>query len=454
MHDNDTVAAISTPPGNGGIGIIRISGAEAEQVLERVFRPAGHQTFPLENRRMVFGRVMSDGATVDECLAVVMRAPHSYTGETVAELQTHAGYYHLQKILDLCFQAGARPAEPGEFTRRAFLNGRMDLSRAEAVMSIIMAESEQAHQAAIRQLEGGTASFIRGAAEELYRIQAGIAACVDYPEEVSDEEALAGVLPSAVELADRLEAACDERGARLTEQGLHVALYGRPNVGKSSLLNALLGEEKAIVTEIPGTTRDLVTGSFTLGGSLIHLVDTAGIRETEDPVEQIGVRRSEKALRHADVAVLVLDASVPVTDEDRQLLSQMPDRAVILWNKEDLLSDGPSEQPQLPDMPAGRQVPCFTVSALQPDTLLPFKNWLREQATVTDQLVLTQPRHLDAVKRAVSHLRDAVNTMQTFGADLAATDLQAAQLALAEVTGDRTDEKLLDEVFSRFCVGK
>lgn len=443
MMDYDTIAAVATPPGSGGIGIVRLSGTRAHEILRSVFHPAGHSELKAD-RRMIFGRVLDEGEVLDECLAVLMASPASYTGEDVAELQLHGGSWHVNRVLELCLRKGARLAEPGEFTKRAFLNGRMDLSQAEAVMAVIHAEGEQAHRAAINQMEGGTADFVREAADELYRLQASIAACVDYPEEISDDEAIADLLPGIENLAERLENACDAYGARLLSDGLTVTLYGHPNVGKSSILNALLGEERAIVTEIPGTTRDTVSGDFFLNGVKIHLTDTAGLRETEDRVEKIGVERSRQAMRNADVPVLVLDGHAGLTMEDKALLEELPPEGLILLNKSDL------EQ----TVSLSEKKVVLSCSALQPETLKPFLEILKEKTRVSERMTLSQPRHLDAVRRTIGHLRDAMNTLKKMTPDLAATDLEAAQAALGEITGDQIGEKLLDTVFSRFCVGK
>ena len=447
----DTIAAIATAPGQGGVSIVRLSGPEAEQMLMRVFRPAKSGLTALESHRMTYGHVLDGHVTVDECMAVLMRAPRSYTREDVAELQLHGGGYTCQRVLDLCLREGARLAEPGEFTRRAFLNGRVDLSQAEAVMALIAAQGEQAHQAAMRQLSGGASSFIRQAADELYAIQAGAAACIDYPEEISEEEAASDLIPRVVTLAQTLDNACNERAARIVSSGLRVALCGRPNVGKSSLLNALLGEERAIVTAVPGTTRDVVTGDMVLDGCVIHLTDTAGIRDTDDPVEQIGVARASKALEQADVVLAVMDGSMPLTEEDRAVLSAVSGRnAAVVLNKGDL----PAILTAADVAQLAEGTPVISVSASQPDTLSPLKAYLTEQGKVTDHLALTQPRHLEAARRAAAHLREAAETLRGETIDMATIDLQAAQLSLAEITGDQVEEKLLDQVFSRFCVGK
>ena len=299
-------------------------------------------------------------------------------------------------------------------------------------------------------MDGGVASFIRPLSDRLYELQAGLAACIDYPEEISDEEG-AGMLREGLKgLIRNLEEAIDEHTSRLLHRGLQVAIIGRPNVGKSSLLNALLGEERAIVTSVPGTTRDTIRGEMIMNGIRIELTDTAGIRETDDPVERIGVERSENTWKNADLTLLVLDGAAELTDEDRKLLKGLQDEAVIVINKADLMQKLSVEEIRT-IRPETKRI---TVSAKDPETMKPLKEELRRQAAVSDQLALTQPRQLDAAKRAAAHLKDALITLESFTPDMAATDLQAAQEALSEITGDRADEKLLDRVFSQFCVGK
>lgn len=449
-YRQDTIAAIATPAGNGGIGIIRISGPDAERILVSVFSPEGHADKKPESHRMMYGTIKDHGETVDECMAVIMRAPRSYTREDVAEIQLHGGHYVVNKVLELCLNEGARLAEPGEFTRRAFLNGRVDLSRAEAVMSMIQARGSQEHKAAVRQLNGGAASFVSKFAEELYGLQAGLAACIDYPEEISDEEGSGQLKEGLTNLIARLEESIDEHASKLIRQGLYVALIGRPNVGKSSLLNALLNEDRAIVTDIPGTTRDTVLGEIMINGFRVVLTDTAGIRETNDPVEKIGVERSEKARREADVTLLILDGSEELGDADRELIAGFSGPGAVIINKMDLAQKVTEEMIRgiLPG------AACITVSSKDQESLGLLKEHLQSYMKIPDQIVLTQPRHLDAIRRAAGHLKDALNTLNGFTPDVAATDLQAAQAAFSEITGDNADEKLLDYVFSRFCVGK
>ena len=450
IYRQDTIAAIATAPGNGGIGIIRISGPEAESILSRVFQPVGKSNDSFESHRMRFGLLRDEQETVDECMAVLMRAPRSYTREDVAEIQLHGGNYVTNRALALCLKAGARLADAGEFTRRAFLNGRVDLSRAEAVMDMITARGEQEHRAAVRQLSGGASAFVRGFADDLFDLQAGLAACIDYPEEITDEEGTDILKDGLEKLISRLEDAIDEHASRLIYQGLHVALIGRPNVGKSSLLNALLGEDRAIVTDIPGTTRDSVNGEMMIHGIRVLITDTAGIHDTKDPVEKIGVERSEKVCREADAALLVLDGSETLTETDRELLRKFQGKGAVVINKTDL-PQKIHEKELLEIIP---DTACITVCARNPESMQPLIRWMEQFTEISDQLALTQPRHLDAARRAVMHLKEAMITLDNYTPDVAATDLQAAQSALCEITGDSADEKLLDRVFSRFCVGK
>lgn len=449
MLTNDTIIALATPPGEGGIAILRISGDRAEEILLGVFRPK--QDAPLLSHMLTYGRVFDGEEQVDEAMAVLMRAPRSYTREDVAELHLHGGKYVVARVLAMCRSLGARLAQPGEFTRRAFLNGRIDLSQAEAVMNLISAGGQAAHRAAVRQLQGGSSAFIRGAADQLYHLQAAANVSMDYPEEVTEEEATADLLPRIIALADELEAACDQRAARLLAWGLQVTLSGRPNVGKSSLLNALLGEDRAIVTDIPGTTRDTVTGTLTLGGVEVHLTDTAGLRDADDPVERLGVARSEKALQDADVVLAVLDSASPLTEEDVALLLRLrPDHDGVVLSKSDLPPVLTAEA-----LSQYTDARVFLLSAHQPASLVPLKDFLAAQGQVADRMALTQPRHIAAAQDAVQILRRAADALRAgTPIDLIALELTLAQERLGEITGDRMDQRMLDAVFQGFCVGK
>ena len=451
--NQDTIAAIATAPGRGGIGIIRLSGPESERVLREVFRPAS--AFPAASswpsHRMIYGHLTNGDEILDEGMAVLMRAPRSYTREDVVEIQLHGSAFLLEEALELCLKKGARLAGPGEFTRMAFLNGRIDLSQAEAVMSLIHPETDRQRRAAVRQLEGGASAFVRDLSSRLNRLQAGIAACIDYPEEASEEEGAAGLRPEIEALIRDLESAVDERGSRLLYDGLRVTLFGRPNGGKSSLLNRLTGEDRAIVTDIPGTTRDVIRGEMTLDGIRIHLEDTAGLRESDDLVERLGVDRSEKAIREADLRLLVLDASAPPSEEDLRLAARLSGEDAVVLSKRDL---PPRLRPEDLRRRMTGSPEILTASVLEPNGLADLKAFLARKAKAETGLAVTLPRHLDAIRRARGHLRDALRTLETGPLDLCSVDLQSAQEALCEITGERAGEKLLDEVFSAFCVGK
>lgn len=328
FQNRDTIAAQATAAGEGGVAIVRVSGADCEAVVSRVFRAKNGK--PLANRVLTYGCVMENGEIVDEAMAVLMRAPHSYTRENVAEIHCHGSQALVRKILMLLMAAGARMAEPGEFTYRAFMNGRIDLAQAESVMRMIRAGSERAMRSAVRQMEGGVSAFVRTARAEITSLLAAMAAAIDFPDEVEETQTALEVMASCKAIAARLEAACDARAGRIEDEGLRVVLCGRPNAGKSSLLNALLGGERAIVTDIPGTTRDTLTEAMQIGGVRVLLTDTAGLRETGDAVERIGVERAKKALSEADVRALVLDGASPLTEEDKAALFGLAPQLIIL----------------------------------------------------------------------------------------------------------------------------
>ena len=441
-YSNDTIAALATPPGQGGIAIVRVSGEAARTCFDALFRPAGRQQ--AESHRLLYGWLRDEkGETIDECMAVLMLAPRSYTREDVAEFHVHGGEQVARQALSALYALGVRPAEPGEFTRRAFLNGRIDLSRAEAVMRLIEAQGEQASRAALRQLTGGVSAFIHGLQQQVIDLTAGVAAALDYPEEIDEREAAGETARQARALAARLLSACDERAARLLETGFEAALCGRPNVGKSSLLNALLCEERAIVTDIPGTTRDVVRGSITLEGMRIHLSDTAGIRDQAETVEAIGVERARQAMQAADLILLVLDGAQALTPEDERLLRETEGLPrLVLLNKAD--------QGRAFDLPGA-----LRVSARTGEGMAALRQALAERSRVSGEMPLTSARHITLARRAADRLQSAAEALEGGVAlDLAAIDLHAALDILGGITGERVDEKLLDSVFSRFCVGK
>ena len=332
----DTIAAISTAPGAGGIAIVRLSGPRAEQLLRAVFRPASEKA-DMSGRRLTYGAAVDGrGEVLDEVMAVLLRAPRTYTREDMAEIHCHGGGACASAVLARFLSLGARAAEPGEFTRRAYENGRIDLSGAEAVMQLIGAQGEAARRAALRQMRGGVTGFVTGAVEKLTELLSRIQAAVDFPEEVDEAVVGAEARVELEALAGELAERADPRRARMLREGASVVLCGRPNVGKSSLMNALLSAERAIVTDIPGTTRDVLSERMVLDGKVVRLSDTAGIRESEDAIERMGVARAQGEVEAADVALLVLDASQPLAAEDAALLSQADERYIVCLNKGDL----------------------------------------------------------------------------------------------------------------------
>lgn len=449
-HHLDTIAAQATAAGEGGIAIVRVSGSRCEEILARVFCAKNGK--PLVNRMLTFGHVMDGEEIVDEAMAVLMRAPHSYTREDVAEIHCHGSQALVRRILLLLLKAGARMAEPGEFTCRAFMNGRIDLAQAEGVMRMIRSGSERAMRSAVRQMEGGVSAFVRRAREDVTSLLAALSAAVDFPDEVEETQTAREVTDSCKAIRERLLEACDPRVGRIEDEGLRVVLCGRPNAGKSSLLNALLGGERAIVTDIPGTTRDTLTEAVQMGGIRVLLTDTAGLRETGDAVERIGVERARKALAEADVRVLVLDGASPLTQEDREALFGLSPQLVVL-SKGDLESVLSAEEVRA----AFGDVPVVTVCAPRGEGLDELQSALLTFAPTdgAESSALSQARHVEAAQRACAALNDAVVSLEDgMPLDVAAVDLSAALDALGEITGETMSEKVIDEVFARFCVGK
>jgi len=446
----DTIAAQATAFGEGGIAIVRVSGSACEEILSRVFRAKNGK--PLENRKLTFGYVVSGDQVIDEAMAVMMRAPYSYTREDVAEIHCHGSDALVKRILLLLLDAGARMAKPGEFTCRAFLNGRIDLAQAEAVMRMIRAGSDRAITSAVRQMEGGVSAFVRRAREEIIVLLSEIAASIDFPDEVEETQTAQQIRAQCAAIREKLIASCDARAGRIEDEGLRVVLCGRPNAGKSSLLNALIGGERAIVTDIPGTTRDTLTESVQIDGLRVLLTDTAGLRDTGDVVERIGVERAKKALDEADVRVLVLDGSCPIEEEDRAALLGLSPHIVVL-SKGDLpavvtAKESSDEFPDAQVIPVcapkgeGLDALCRALVAFAP-------------ADGAESSMLSQARHVQSAHRACASLADAIAAIDSYmPLDVCGVDLSAALDALGEITGETMSERVIDEVFARFCVGK
>lgn len=455
---DDTISAIATALGVGSIGVIRLSGPDSLAIADRIF--VGREKLGRENaRKLLYGHILDrKGQPIDEVLAVYMPGPHSYTGEDVCEIQCHGGRQALQEILSLTYQAGARPAEPGEFTKRAFLNGRLDLAEAESVMDIINAKSRQALVAANRGHEGGLSRKVRELRKELRDLVVQLEAAIDYPEEDIEEvtyDRAAEVLAEAQGAVARLVR--QGSAGRILREGLRTAIVGRPNVGKSSLLNSLLQADRAIVSNIPGTTRDIIEEQMTIGGIPLVLTDTAGLRDTEDLVEKIGVERSRAALEDAQLALVVLDGSQPLSGEDRELLRSLKDRKkLILVNKSDL--------PQVLDTEELRREygssDVIVLSVKTGEGLEQVEQWLQEfvygEGSDSESSSMTQnARQQDLLEKALRSLEDALEgARQHLPYDCLTIDLTQTLHDLGEITGEDVPDEIIDEIFAQFCVGK
>lgn len=451
INENEmTIAAVATAPGDGGVAVIRISGPEALPILRAAFQKRG--AGPWRPMRLCYGHVVdADGTVLDEAMAVYMRAPKTYTREDVAEIHCHGGHIVTQRVLRRVLALGARPAGPGEFTWRAFLNGRIGLAEAEAVMQLIASGSEAAARASLRQLEGGVSGFVRQARQRLIAQQAAIEAATDFPEEVDEPETAQQVRAQLLAIRNDVAARCDERGARMIRDGVSVVLCGRPNAGKSSLLNALLAQEAAIVTDVPGTTRDVLTCRMQLDGLMLDVSDTAGQRDTSDAVEQIGVERARAAEARADVALLVLDASGDCTPEDAAWLERADGRYILLLNKWDA-ADAPHRDGWKRRCPGALPVSARTGAGLE--TLL---DALRTACRAAEPLegAMTQQRHIRAAQGCTAALDRAIAALDAgFPLDTVASDLREALDALGGITGENLNEDVIDEIFRSFCVGK
>jgi tRNA modification GTPase len=459
---DDTIVAIATPPGEGGIGILRLSGPKAPKVLSLLYRgPRKVEDF--ESHRLYQGKFIDPRTEelIDEGLAVWMRAPHSYTAEEVVELHAHGGPLILNQLLELCLQESLRIAEPGEFTRRAFLNGKLDLLQAEAVGEMIHAKSEAALRNARAQLEGRLSDEVEQLRERLLFLLARVEAAIDFPEEDIELMESPRTL-GEVEAVETILKAWLEKFhlGRLVREGVKLALVGRPNVGKSSLLNKLLGEDRAIVHVSPGTTRDVIEGWMTLGGVSFQVFDTAGIREGEGEVEREGILRPKRVAAGADLTLWVLDASSPLTEEDRQIALSLTGSTLLVGNKSDL---GIRSQ-ILPNDWAfsgkGVRREWLFTSAHNGDGIEALRQALFESVGLQAlqeraESFLNNARHLSAVRGALEALRRAKQALvEGLPAECVASDLQAATHSLEALLGRISSEDVLDKIFSEFCIGK
>lgn len=449
---NDTIAAVATAKGAGGIAIVRISGNDAGNIMKQVFIPAS-LTCKFESHRMMYGRAVDEnGETLDEVMAVIMCAPRTYTREDVVEIQCHGGGASAQAVLSRIIECGARMAMPGEFTRRAFENGRIDLSKAEAVMQLIGANSQAAARASVRQLEGGVSGFVRKVSDSLTDVLALIEASTDFPDEVEEEAAANQIVSDLEMIIDEIDKKCDKRSARLLREGASIVLAGRPNVGKSSVMNALLDQERAIVTAIPGTTRDVLTERIIIGGISAEISDTAGRRDTDDPVEKIGVDRARKAAESADIVLIVLDASQALNEEDKNLIEKADERCIVCLNKQDL---DPVITPEYISNITDSKI--MLISAESGMGIENLMNEMAERIAVNEENdgQLVHQRHLELARNASEHLKNAIDAIHMgLPLDTTEIDLKEALDKLGEITGMNATEEVIDRVFANFCVGK
>ena len=450
----DTIAAIATGTQVSAIGIIRLSGDETFRVIDRLFFPySGKKMSESADRRLIFGELRDRGGELlDVCLCTISRAPHSYTGENTAELQCHGSPTVLRTALDELFALGARQAAPGEFTKRAFLNGRMELCAAEAVADIIDAETVECAKNAAGQLSGAISRKVDGIYSALTDISSHYHAVLDYPDEDIEDfqlESYEGSLTSALTELERLLQS-HERGKLMTG-GIPAAIAGRPNAGKSSLLNALLGYDRAIVTAIPGTTRDTIEEKLRIGRLTLRLIDTAGIRDTDDEVERLGVERSRAAMSKAELVIAVVDGSGEITDEDREVIAQAEaaPKGIVVLSKRDIAE---------PDAEITTALPVVSLSSVTGDGMDELERVIAERFPLPEVPVgeiLTNVRQADAVKRAIEYMRSALDAMRAgMTPDIVLTETEGAMSALGELSGRTVREDVTNRIFQRFCVGK
>lgn len=460
MFPDDTIAAIATPIGQGGIGIVRLSGPDALKIADRIFRPRNAARMPSKvlTYSVIYGLLFdpADPSPVDEVIVSVMRGPHSYTREDILEINGHGGMVIIRRILEIVLAEGARLAEPGEFTKRAFLNGRISLSQAEAVMDLITAKTEESRRIAADQLGGSLAGKLGAIRNRLLDLCALAEACIDFSEdeiELKTSEQMGADLEAVAQELEKLSRTYNE--ARFFREGLATAIVGRPNVGKSSLLNALLARDRAIVTDRPGTTRDLIEEYINISGLPVRVIDTAGIRHSDETIEQEGIRRSLRALENADCILAVFDGSMPLDAEDHSLIRKISSgNAIIVVNKADL-----DEQISFGDLLPVNS-PLVRVSTLTGEGIDDLKSLivttnLKEWKEEREGVVITNLRQKQAIDQSVTALGRAAQILgRNQPLEILALELRDALEQVGSLTGDVTHEAILDKIFSEFCIGK
>lgn len=445
LPNADIIAAVATAQGRGGVGVVRISGRDVQTIASGIL---GMLPKP---RHATYAKFLDDkGDTLDQGIALYFPAPHSYTGEEVLELQGHGGSAVLHMLLQRCLDLGARLAQPGEFTRRAFLNNKIDLAQAESVADLIDATSSEAVRSAMRSLQGEFSSAIRELVDALIHLRMLVEAMLDFPEEDVESIDLHSRDILLKDISQKLQHTLDTaKQGSLLREGAHIVIAGQPNVGKSSLLNKLSGEDVALVSDVPGTTRDVIRQAIQLHGVPLHIIDTAGLRESEDLVESMGIARTHQTLQRADLILLLLDATKGLTAQDEAILKGLPEEIprLLVYNKSDLL---PNNAPVMAKHGHSLCVSAQTGAGLEElrGVLLKAVGWRAQESGA----FMARERHLRALQLAQKHMRHAQEALT--GAELFAEELRLAQRALSEITGEFTPDDLLGEIFSRFCIGK
>ncbi len=465
MYSKETIAAISTGMSNSGIGIVRISGEEAFQVIDKIYK--GKEVLSkVQSHTIHYGYIVDGKETIDEVLVSIMRAPRTFTGEDTVEINCHGGVYVVKRVLDTVLRNGARPAEPGEFTKRAFLNGKMDLSQAEAVIDVITAKNEYALKSSMSQLKGSVKKKIEEIRKQIIYHTAFIETALDDPEHISVDgygEQLEGVVETlSEELKDLIDSS--ENG-RIMKEGIQTVILGKPNAGKSSLLNVLSGRERAIVTDIEGTTRDVLEEQIQIQGLNLNVIDTAGIRETEDKVEKIGVDKAKEYAEQADLIIYVVDASRELDENDIEIMKIIAGKkAVILLNKMDLnvliSKENLEQQFQKEIGGACKNIPMIEISAKEEQGIRDFENLLKKmflqgEISFNDEVYITNMRQKSALQDAYNSLKKVKESIEMgMPEDFYSIDLMDAYEALGSITGETIGEDLVNEIFSKFCMGK
>lgn len=455
----DTIAAIATAVSNSGIGIVRISGEEALDVADRIFRPkkGNKKVSEMESHTVHYGYVMDGEEVVDEVLLIVMRAPKTYTCEDVVEIDCHGGVLVMKRLLETVLKYGARPAEPGEFTKRAFLNGRIDLSQAESVIDVINAKNDLALKSSVSQLQGAVLNRIKKIREVILHELAFIESALDDPEHYTLEDyqdELRSRIEDSLREVEKLLASSDN--GKMMKEGINTVIVGKPNAGKSSLLNILVGEERAIVTEIAGTTRDILEEQIQIGGIGLNVIDTAGIRETDDIVEKIGVSRSREYLERADLVIYVVDSSTKLDENDRDIMNAIREKkAIVLLNKSDLETETDAEE-----IEKYLDKPVISVSAKKCQGIEELEHTIENmffsgKITFNDEIYITNIRHKNALAEAKEDLTMVLRSIDDgMPEDFFTIDMMSAYEELGTIIGEAAGDDLVNEIFSKFCMGK